>query len=43
MFKNFEDRETSDTHSLLLRFLDQINFKGSDKYVLLSNISINYT
>ena len=35
--KNYK---TSDLHKLLLNLLDKINFKGSDKNVVLSNLSM---
>ena len=41
MFMNSGDSKTSDPHRLLLNFLDKINLKRSDKYVVLSNLSIN--
>ena len=40
LFMNSENSKTSDSHRLLLNLLDKINFKGSDNYVPLSNISI---
>ena len=43
IFMNFENTKTSDPHRLLLKLLDKINLKRSDKYVALSNISIYYT
>ena len=43
MFMNSENGKTSDPHRLLLNLPDKINLKRSDKYVALSNLSINYT
>ena len=40
---NSENSGTSDPHRLLLNLTDKINLKRSDKYVALSNLSINYT
>ena len=34
--------ETSDPYRLLLDLTDKINFKRSDKYVALSNLSMYY-
>ena len=42
-FMNYENSKTSDRHRLLLNHSDKINFKRSDKYVALSNLSIYYT
>ena len=39
---NSKNTETYDPHSLLLNLTDKINFKRSDKYVSLSNLSIYY-
>ena len=39
----FENSKTSDPHIILLNLTDKINFKRSDKYVALSNLSIYYT
>ena len=39
---NSGNSKTSGPHRLLLHILDKINWKGSDKYVPLSNISIYY-
>ena len=38
-----KNSNTSDPHSLLLDLTDKVNLKRSDKYVHLSNLSINYT
>ena len=43
IFMNFKNCETSNPHRLLLNLTDKINFKRSDKYVALSNLSIYYT
>ena len=40
---NCENSETSKLNILLLNLADKINLKGSDKYIALSNLSINYT
>ena len=37
------DCKISDPHRLLLKLLDKINLKTSNKYVALSNLSIYYT
>ena len=39
----FGNSTTSDPHRLLLNFSDEINLKICNKYVALSNLSINYT
>ena len=39
---NSGNSKTSGPHKLLLHLLDKINWKGIDKYVALSNISIYY-
>ena len=43
IFMNSENSKTSDSHRLLLNFLNEINLNRSDKYVALSNLSIYYT
>ena len=43
MFMNSENSKTSDSHRLLLNFLNEIKLNRSDKYVALSNLSIYYT
>ena len=43
MFMNSENSKTSDSHRLLLNFLNEINLNRSDKYVALSNLSIYCT
>ena len=40
---NSENSKASDSHRLLLNFSDKINLKRSDKYVVLSNLSVYYT
>ena len=40
---NSEISETSHPHRLLLNLSDKIDLKRSDKYVVLSNLSIYYT
>ena len=40
---NSKNSKTSDPHRLLINLLDKINLKRSDKYVALSNFSIDYT
>ena len=42
IFMNSENSKTSDPHRLLLKLLDKINLKRSDKYIALSNLSIYY-
>ena len=39
-FTNSENSKTSDPHRLLLNILHKINLKRSDKYVVLSSLSI---
>ena len=43
IFMNSENSKTSDPPKLLINLSDKINLKRSDKYVALSNLSINYT
>ena len=43
IFTNSENSKTSDPHRLLLNLSDKINLKRTDKYVVLSNLSIQYT
>ena len=43
IFINSENRKTSEPYRLLLKLLDKINLKRSDKYVALSNLSMYYT
>ena len=40
---NSGNSETSHPHRLLFNLSDKINLKRSDKYVVLSNLSIYYT
>ena len=42
-FINSKKSKISDPHRLLLKLLDKINLKGSDKYFALSNLTIYYT
>ena len=42
IFMNSRNSETYDPHRLLLKLLDKIKLKRSDKYVALSNLSIYY-
>ena len=43
IFMNFENSERSDPHRLLFNLTDKINLRRNDKYVALSNLSIQYT
>ena len=43
IFMSSGSSKASDPHRLLLNLSDEINLKGSDKYVALSNLSIYYT
>ena len=43
IFMNSGNRKTSDPRRLLLNFSNKINLWRSDKYVVLSNLSIYYT
>ena len=43
IFLNSRNSGTSDPHRLLLSLADKINLKRSDKYFVLSNLSIYYT
>ena len=40
---NSKNNKTSNPHRLILNLSDKINFKMSDKYVALSNLSVYYT
>ena len=40
IFMISKNYKTSDLHKLLLNLLDKINFTGSDKNVVLSNLSM---
>ena len=43
IFMNSENSKTSDPHRLLLNLTDKIDLRRKDKYIALSNLSINYT
>ena len=43
IFMNSKNSKISDSHRLFLNLTDKINLKRSDKYVVLSNLSISYT
>ena len=43
IFINFKNRETSDSHRLLLGPSDKIKLKRNDIYVVLSNFGKYYT
>ena len=43
IFMNSKNSKISDPHRLFLNLTDKINLKRSDKYVVLSNLSISYT
>ena len=43
IFVNCKNSKTSEPHRLLLNLSDKINLKGSNKYVVLSNLSMYYT
>ena len=43
IFMNSENSKPSDPSRLLLNHSDKINFKRSNKYIALSNLSIYYT
>ena len=43
IFMNSEKSKTSDPYRLLLKLSDKINLKRLDKYVVLSNLCIQYT
>ena len=42
IFMNFKNSKTSDPRRLLLHLTDKISLERKDKYVTLSNFSINY-
>ena len=42
IFMNLENSKTSDLNKLLLNLSDKMNLKRSDKYVVLSNFSMNF-
>ena len=43
IFTNSENSKTSEPHRLLLNLSEKTNFKGINKYVALSSLSIYYT
>ena len=43
IFMNYANSRTCNTHRLPLNLSDKTNLKRSDKYVALSNLSINLT
>ena len=43
IFMNSKNSKTSRPNRLLLNLRDKTNLERSDKYVALSNLSINYT
>ena len=43
IFMNSKNSKISDPHRLFLNLTDKINLKRSDKYIVLSNLSISYT
>ena len=43
IFMNSKNSKKSDSHRLLLNLTDKINLKRSNKYVVLTNVSIYYT
>ena len=40
IFMNFKNSKTCDPHRLLLNLVNEINLRGKDKYIALSNLSI---
>ena len=42
IFTNSENRELSDPRRLLLNLTDKIDLRRRDKYIALSNLSIQY-
>ena len=42
IFLNSGKSKISDPHILLLSYSDKIKLKGSDRYVFLSNLNINF-
>ena len=40
IFMNSENRKKSDSHRLLLNFTDKIDLRRKDKYITLSNLSM---
>ena len=43
VFMNSKNSKTSDPHRLLLKVPQKIDWRRKDKYISLSNLSINYT
>ena len=43
IFMNSENSKTSDPLRQLLNLTDKIDLRKKDKYIALSNLSINYT
>ena len=43
IFISSRNSKTSDHHSLLHYFTDKINFRRQHKYIVLSNLGIDYT
>ena len=43
IFVNSKNGKTSDPHRLLLNLTDKIDLRRSDKYIVLSNLSVYYT
>ena len=43
IFMSSKSSKTSDPHRLLLNLTDKMNLTRSDKYFILSNLSISYT
>ena len=43
IFMNSKNNKTSDSDRILLKLAYKINLKRSDRYVVLSNLSIQYT
>ena len=43
IFVNCKNSKTYEPYRLLLNLSDKINLKGSNKYVVLSNLSMYYT
>ena len=43
IFKNSENSKASEPHRLLINLAGKTNFKGSDKFAALSNLSMYYT
>ena len=39
---NSENTKTSDSHRISFTLSDKVNLKRNDKYLALSNLSINY-